>query len=72
MRSKGLYRSFYYVTIQFSINVSSPEFDLSGGKNEQNCGQNRQFIKEMLERKTGERSSRLGAGLPVRHSLSLW
>ena len=61
MHSKGLYRSFYYVTIQFSINVSSPEFDLSGGKNRQhgeqnrqNCEQNRQFINEMLERKTGK------------------
>ena len=70
MRCKGLYKSFYYVTIQFSINVSSPEFDLSDWKNRQhceqnrqNCEQNRQFINEMLERKTRERSSRLGSGL---------
>ena len=41
------------------------KFHLSGGKNGQHCEQNRQFINEMLERQTGERSSRLGSGLLV-------
>ena len=39
------------------------KFHLSGGKNRQHCEQNRQFINEMVERKTGERWSRLGSGL---------
>ena len=30
------------------------KFHLSGGKNRQHCEQNRQFINEMLERKTGK------------------
>ena len=36
---------------------------VSGGKNGQCCKQNRQFMKEALERKTGEKLSRLGSGL---------
>jgi hypothetical protein len=59
-----VYRSFSYVTIQFSINVVFLYYEvhLSGGKNRQHCEQNRQFINEMLERKTGGKSSRLGSG----------
>ena len=43
--------------------VTLPQQPQQGGKNRQHCKQNRQFINEMTERKTGERSSRLGSGL---------
>ena len=61
MLTTGLFGDFSYVTIQLSLVFCI----LSGGKNRQHCEQNRQLIKEMLERKTGECVSRLGSGLPA-------
>ena len=49
-----------------AASATSTSESSESGKNRQHCEQNRSFINEMLERKTGERSSRLGSGLPSR------